>query len=1165
MLRWRFKRKLAFGLGFLSFAFICLNYNFAGAVDGDIDVEVGILPILTITAPSSVRIVLEPGGPASVAEMPVNIATNNQTGLHATVSLDKVSNGVNDTFLRSLVNDYDSSYYLEPLEDAVVNMDDFPFDHWGCTFEEDMRYEGLNTSDKPSITYLTHNVFANEKRYFLCAARASKFQVAGLYSNTIMMTAVPNVVPDTISSITYMQEMNETVIASMETDHSYQLVDGRDKKIYWVTKLRDGRVWMTQNLDYDLEAKTDGTELAEWGEATNDANKLYKDGGNLIYDTDTDSYIDGSTVAFNSEKRHYQVGSFYNIDASDIDGSTAVYADASGLCPFSWTVPDSASSKRLYSEGLWNNLASLYGSSLASSLYLAPMGYINDAGVLSGVGSGAYYLSNVRTSSSARNVVAINGSYSTSISSLSDVSGGFIRCVAVPGRKYVIAYKNATNSVDLGGGVKPAFEQAILPSGMSVITYDTHYSLNTTGLEPTNIPEGYTFLGWTTDEFTRSKATVSGTLNIGTTQEVIRASDDGSNEININIFPAWEHNYEEPILSVQNTSTETRTIDDIDYMQEVTPEMISNTPYGTIAQLIDNRDGKRYWVRKLSDDNLWMEQNLDLSFEEARTLTPDDSNVTSDRTLAVSDENVTQIHIEGGYYNGTIQEATISSFAQEDRNWRFVHGSQYNKNTVLAGSDSRDSSTGDYSESICPKGWQLPSATGVSDTFYRDNYNESAGYTFNNDILATASSVLSTTYVAPLTTKYSYTQNLTETGKPLTDYSNNADNYYIRGTDRDTGSGQAHVVSIPGATELHIDIYSAGESCCDYYSVWEGNHPEYTYSSYGSSPLVSRTVGDSYYNGNSISGTYNTNGYTGTFNHIELTVTGDTVTFAFKSDSSVTGYGYFAIITNAGSGTSGNTPDSLVSFNRFDQSTFNLVSENYNVRCVAKGYKSEGKTLRHISTMQEMRPEICAATAVGTEVQLTDTRDKQTYFVRKMENGKCWMVQNLALGKTSPSLTLSSINTDALDKNNFSFKVNVSDSNISHGNSAAAIFNDVVTIEYGYPFAKIDDIPMNSYFRKFYPGVYYNYMAANAGMPGIGSICPRGWRLPSSADELIPDENYSREKLGSVFTGGELVDYDQTTYMTSSSNSEEHEVYVASGEYVADDDPNLYPVRCVAR
>ena len=57
----------------------------------------------------------------------------------------------------------------------------------------------------------------------------------------------------TISAAVCMQDINKDVKQSMVEETQYQLIDSRDGKEYWVAKLKDGKVWMTQNLDLDLE------------------------------------------------------------------------------------------------------------------------------------------------------------------------------------------------------------------------------------------------------------------------------------------------------------------------------------------------------------------------------------------------------------------------------------------------------------------------------------------------------------------------------------------------------------------------------------------------------------------------------------------------------------------------------------------------------------------------------------------------------------------------------------------------------------------------------------------------------------------------------------------------------------------------------------------------
>ena len=61
-----------------------------------------------------------------------------------------------------------------------------------------------------------------------------------------------------------MQDMENAICnAATNTDanNSIQLVDARDNKLYWVTKLQDGKCWMTQNLDLDLSHSTTLTSL----------------------------------------------------------------------------------------------------------------------------------------------------------------------------------------------------------------------------------------------------------------------------------------------------------------------------------------------------------------------------------------------------------------------------------------------------------------------------------------------------------------------------------------------------------------------------------------------------------------------------------------------------------------------------------------------------------------------------------------------------------------------------------------------------------------------------------------------------------------------------------------------------------------------------------------
>ena len=59
-----------------------------------------------------------------------------------------------------------------------------------------------------------------------------------------------------------------------------------------------------------------------------------------------------------------------------------------------------------------------------------------------------------------------------------------------------------------------------------------------------------------------------------------------------------------------------RSMADLEYMQDMTSDICTNTREGYTKQLVDTRDGKSYWVAKLKDGNCWMTQNLALDITE---------------------------------------------------------------------------------------------------------------------------------------------------------------------------------------------------------------------------------------------------------------------------------------------------------------------------------------------------------------------------------------------------------------------------------------------------------------------------------------------------------------------------------------------------------------------
>ena len=199
-------------------------------------------------------------------------------------------------------------------------------------------------------------------------------------------------------------------------------------------------------------------------------------------------------------------------------------------------------------------------------------------------------------------------------------------------------------------------------------------------------------------------------------------------------------------------------------MQNITKtELAALMPnVGDSIQMVDNRDGNKYWVTHEADGKFWMTQNLDLcigctgtvaltsentnlttsgsgiyadsgytSSGGVITWTPDATAVTSGRTISgttvsgwTSDNNE-PYSAEGGdtyyYTSGTTDNDTgtlatcLSANGNDEEYCKHWHvGNYYNWSAAIASNDSSSFYAGtsdrykNAENSICPSGWTLP-------------------------------------------------------------------------------------------------------------------------------------------------------------------------------------------------------------------------------------------------------------------------------------------------------------------------------------------------------------------------------------------------------------------------------------------------------------------------
>ena len=226
-------------------------------------------------------------------------------------------------------------------------------------------YSGLsNTTTKPLLDI--SDPATPSTIDFKIAARSASTQASGTYNNVITFYAVGKPEPPT-----YMQEPEVIKTKLKNIGDELQAIDQRDGKEYWVTKLADGNIWMTQNLDLDIEAgrtyTSADTDLANstigttWTPtvSTNTTSSWYIWGlapcsynpGDLYWNGNVTTSQDGTLSnrtttdpSATSGGTHYHVGNYYNWTAAVAMNSsssyTTEYEDVNqSICPAGWRLP----------------------------------------------------------------------------------------------------------------------------------------------------------------------------------------------------------------------------------------------------------------------------------------------------------------------------------------------------------------------------------------------------------------------------------------------------------------------------------------------------------------------------------------------------------------------------------------------------------------------------------------------------------------------------------------------------------------------------------------------------------------------------------------------------------------------------------------------------------
>lgn len=189
-------------------------------------------------------------------------------------------------------------------------------------------------------------------------AHASATQPAGTYTGAVKYTMVhpgnTSAPIKMIDDLEYMQDFatltsaeKTSVLDSMGTEATYTLKDKRDEQEYTIAKLKDGKVWMTENLNIAGNTLL-SSDMTDFDSNYNlPVNQGWQSDGKLPISSTSGFDIDNYAYVYNSNSKNCENNnscySYYSWDVAtlgsgrniSIDNTDAPYS----ICPKGWYLP----------------------------------------------------------------------------------------------------------------------------------------------------------------------------------------------------------------------------------------------------------------------------------------------------------------------------------------------------------------------------------------------------------------------------------------------------------------------------------------------------------------------------------------------------------------------------------------------------------------------------------------------------------------------------------------------------------------------------------------------------------------------------------------------------------------------------------------------------------
>ncbi|MBR2997105.1 hypothetical protein IKF33_01565 [Candidatus Saccharibacteria bacterium] len=461
------------------------------SASSDTEVNLNIDPVINITAPQISTISCVSLNTLCTTNTTVTTETNNRTGY--TLQLNATS-GYSNSLTNAATNET-----IPTLSQSYAS-GSFPVNYWGYTGGLDkssetggyncasnycpvLAYQSTESNYAPNHAIKATNAPSSDTTTITFGAKADTTKSSGTYSTSVTFTAVTNFVPNPdapvncqtkVPSVNYMQEINSTnessILAAMVEDQPYYIKDFRDKETYCISKLKDGNLWMLDNLRLDLVASqnnitSSNTNASDTylnylkGVNTGTTSDQYPTAG-VSYWTSSYSYSAPLIAIKNANNDNWnpdtvasvtygngsgKIGIYYNYCAasagsycwgngtsytgspsSDPKSGTLYDIDAD-ICPAGWHMPTTTSGSGEYYY-LYNTAYSADQANFRNALSTPLSGYFGN-GSANDLGSGGYFWSSTWNSTYRMRILYVNASSVLPSSNDGRNYGSSLRCI----------------------------------------------------------------------------------------------------------------------------------------------------------------------------------------------------------------------------------------------------------------------------------------------------------------------------------------------------------------------------------------------------------------------------------------------------------------------------------------------------------------------------------------------------------------------------------------------------------------------------------------------------------------------------------------------------------------------------------------------------------------